>query len=130
MAIGFQLLAVSCWLVAVFWQRFGQKMPKTRLRIEPLGHSSERLTPMKAKNEANRYDKIFKENIEAVTPALVEKVLRIQVAKAEKIQTDLPKTLERKPDQLLRITDTSGDTFLLHLEFQVVDDPNMVDRML
>jgi hypothetical protein len=29
--------------------------------------------------ESNRYDKIFKENIEAVTMVLVEKVLGIQV---------------------------------------------------
>ncbi len=85
---------------------------------------------MKTKRESNWYDKIFKENLEAVTMALVEKVLHIQVAQAEKLQVDLPKTLERKPDQLLQITDTAGKTFILHLEFQVVDEPDMVYRML
>jgi len=84
---------------------------------------------MKAKKEANWYDKIFKENIEAVTPALVEKVLGIQVAYSEKIQTDLVRTLERKPDELIRITDQVGNTFLLQLEFQLADDDQMADRM-
>ncbi len=84
---------------------------------------------MKAKNQANQYDKIFKENIEAVTMALIEKVLGIQVVYSEKLQTDLPRTLERKPDQLLQITDTSGLTFILHLEFQLADEEAMVERM-
>ncbi len=84
---------------------------------------------MKSKREANWYDKIFKENIEAVTMALIEKVLHIQVAHAEKLQADLPKNIERKPDQLLQITDVAGSTFILHLEFQVIDEPDMVYRM-
>lgn len=85
---------------------------------------------MKAKNEANRYDKIFKENLESVTLALVEKVLNIAVASHEKMPVDLQRTLERKPDQLLKITDRQGHTFLLHLEFQLADEPAMVGRML
>ncbi|MCU0355797.1 MAG: hypothetical protein MUD08_19000 [Cytophagales bacterium] len=85
---------------------------------------------MKAKNEANRYDKIFKENLEAVTMTLIEKVLNIEVSHAERLQADLPKTLERKPDQLLKITDRVGDIFLLHIEFQLADEMDMAERML
>ncbi|MDJ1496814.1 hypothetical protein QNI19_28020 [Cytophagaceae bacterium DM2B3-1] len=84
---------------------------------------------MNNKKEANRYDKIFKENLEAVTLSMIEKVLRIDVANYEKIPLDLQRTLERKPDQLIKITDTQGDTFLLQLEFQLVDEARMVDRM-
>ncbi|MDJ1482693.1 hypothetical protein QNI19_08140 [Cytophagaceae bacterium DM2B3-1] len=84
---------------------------------------------MNNKKEANRYDKIFKENLEAVTLSMIEKVLQIDVANYEKIPLDLQRTLERKPDQLLKITDTQGDTFLLQLEFQLVDEARMVDRM-
>ncbi|MDJ1495163.1 hypothetical protein QNI19_19645 [Cytophagaceae bacterium DM2B3-1] len=84
---------------------------------------------MNNKKEANRYDKIFKENLEAVTLSMIEKVLRIDVANYEKIPLDLQRTLERKPDQLLKITDTQGDTFLLQLEFQLIDEARMVDRM-
>jgi len=85
---------------------------------------------MRKKKEANRYDKIFKENLESVTLALIEKVLRIEVASYEKIPADLQRTLERKPDQLLKIIDQRGHTFLLHLEFQLSDEPLMAERML
>ncbi len=84
---------------------------------------------MKAKNEANRYDKIFKENLESVTLALIEKVLQIPIGTCEKMPLELQRTLERKPDQLLKITDQAGYVYLLHLEFQLVDEPAMVDRM-
>ncbi|MDJ1471117.1 hypothetical protein [Xanthocytophaga flava] len=84
---------------------------------------------MNNKKEANRYDKIFKENLEAVTLSMIEKVLRIDVANYEKIPLDLQRTLERKPDQLLKITNRQGDTFLLQLKFQLVDEVRMVDRM-
>ncbi|MDJ1479141.1 hypothetical protein QNI16_01520 [Cytophagaceae bacterium YF14B1] len=85
---------------------------------------------MSTKKEGNQYDKIFKENLESVTLALIEKVLHIQVASYEKMPQELQRTLERKPDQLLKITDKQGDTFLLQLEFQLADEDKMVDRML
>ncbi|MDJ1502763.1 hypothetical protein [Xanthocytophaga agilis] len=85
---------------------------------------------MSNKKEGNQYDKIFKENLESVTLALIEKVLQIQVVSYEKIKDDLQRTIERKPDQLLKITDQSGITFLLHLEFQLINEPRMVYRML
>jgi hypothetical protein len=80
--------------------------------------------------ESNLYDKIFKENIEAVTMVLVEKVLGIQMRDSVRLPDELPVTLERKPDQLLKITDRDNKTFILHLEFQVADEKDMVDRML
>ncbi|MDJ1505397.1 hypothetical protein [Xanthocytophaga agilis] len=85
---------------------------------------------MSNKKEGNQYDKIFKENLESVTLALIEKVLQIQVASYEKMPLELQRTLERKPDQLLKITDKQGNTFLLQLEFQLADEERMVDRML
>jgi hypothetical protein len=80
--------------------------------------------------ESKRYDKIFKENIEAVTMVLVEKVLGIEVRESERLPYELPVTLERKPDQLLKITDRKNETFILHLEFQVADEKEMAERML
>ncbi|MDJ1466491.1 hypothetical protein [Xanthocytophaga flava] len=85
---------------------------------------------MSTKKEGNQYDKIFKENLESVTLALIEKVLHIQVASYEKINADLQRTLERKPDQLLKVTNKAGKTFLLQLEFQLVNEKDMVYRML
>ncbi|MDJ1496746.1 hypothetical protein QNI19_27680 [Cytophagaceae bacterium DM2B3-1] len=85
---------------------------------------------MSNKKEGNQYDKIFKENLESVTLALIEKVLHIQVASYEKFPQELQRTVERKPDQLLKITDKQGYTFLLQLEFQLADEHDMVKRML
>ncbi|MDJ1500700.1 hypothetical protein [Xanthocytophaga agilis] len=85
---------------------------------------------MSNKTEDNQYDKIFKENLESVTLALIEKVLQIQVAFYEKINADLQRTVERKPDQLLKITNKEGKIFLLQLEFQLVNEKDMVYRRL
>ncbi|GAB4018182.1 RpnC/YadD family protein [Spirosoma koreense] len=79
--------------------------------------------------QASQYDKILKENLEASIPGLIEKVLHIQVALAEELPDDLQHTKERKPDALKRITDQSGHTFVLHLEFQLANDLKMVHRM-
>mgnify|MGYP002777961512 CR=1 FL=1 len=84
---------------------------------------------MPRKRPASQYDKIVKENIEAVIPALLEKVLSIHAAQSEELPDDLQHTHERRPDVLKRITDLAGDTFILQLEFQVADDPDMAYRM-
>ncbi len=79
--------------------------------------------------QSSQYDKILKENLEASIPALIEKVLHIQVFSSDEIPDDVQHTKERKPDALKRITDQAGNTFILHLEFQLADDPKMVHRM-
>lgn len=68
--------------------------------------------------QSSQYDKILKENLEATIPGLVENILHIQVVLSEELPDDLQHTKERKPDALKRITDQSGQTFILHLEFQ------------
>lgn len=84
---------------------------------------------MTDKPQANQYDKIFRENMEAAIPGLIATVLKINVAEAEEIPDDLQHTKERKPDFLKAITDTEGERFLLHLEIQTTDEPDMVYRM-
>lgn len=91
---------------------------------------SKRLThPIKAERAANQYDKIFKENIEAVVPSLIANLLHIEAVVSEEIPDDIQHTKERKPDVLKKITDSSGKTFVLQIEFQVADEPEMVYRM-
>jgi hypothetical protein len=79
---------------------------------------------------AQDYDKIFKENIEEIILPLAEKILQIHPEKLVEIPDDLQRTIERKPDFLKKVAhkDTSKD-YILHLEFQVVDEPKMVYRM-
>lgn len=83
----------------------------------------------KDKRSASQYDKIFKENIEAVVPSLIINLLHIQVIEAEEIPDDIQHTKERKPDVLKKITDSDGKTFILQIEFQVADEVEMVFRM-
>jgi hypothetical protein len=79
--------------------------------------------------QVSHYDKIFKENIEAVIPGLMHSVLGITAVLSEELPDDIQHTKERKPDVLKKITDSQGDVFVLHIEFQVVDEPKMVYRM-
>ncbi|MBB3840046.1 hypothetical protein FHS57_004059 [Runella defluvii] len=77
-----------------------------------------------------QYDKIFKENLEAVISSIMQNVLEITAVSVEELPDDIQHTKERKPDVLKKVTDTKGDTFVLQIEFQVRDEPEMVYRML
>ncbi|MBN8822666.1 MULTISPECIES: hypothetical protein [unclassified Spirosoma] len=79
--------------------------------------------------QVNQYDKIFRENIEAVLPSLMDTILGITAVELEELPDDIQHTKERKPDVLKKITDVHGTTFVLHIEFQLVDEPEMVYRM-
>jgi len=79
--------------------------------------------------QVSQYDKILKENLEAIIPGLMENVLGIRVVASEELPDDIQHTKERKPDALKKITDTQGNTYVLQIEFQVADEPEMVYRM-
>ncbi|AYQ34360.1 hypothetical protein [Runella sp. SP2] len=82
------------------------------------------------KKQTNQYDKIFKENIEAVIPSLMKNVLGILAVSTEELPDDVQHTKERKPDVLKKVVDSEGNSFVLQIEFQVADEPEMVYRML
>ena len=75
------------------------------------------------------FDKILKENIEAVFLPLVEEMLGISIKETFEIKDKIQKTIEREPDFLKRVIDQDGKEFILHLEFQTTNDPKMVYRM-
>ena len=79
--------------------------------------------------QSNQYDKIFKENLEAIIPGLMEIVLGITAVSSEELPDDVQHTKERKPDVLKKITDDQAHTYVLQIEFQVADEPEMVYRM-
>lgn len=83
----------------------------------------------KIQRQINQYDKILKENMEIAMPGLIENVLKIHIIRAEELEESLQHTKERKPDVLKKITDNKGKTYALHVEFQTMDDPDMVYRM-
>ena len=78
---------------------------------------------------ANEYDRIIKENIEAVILPLSDKLFGIRPEMMEEITVDLHLTLERKPDVTRKITDKDAQESILHVEFQVSDEAEMVLRM-
>ena len=79
--------------------------------------------------QVNQYDKILRENIEAALPGLIRNLLNIHAVNTEELPDDIQHTKERKPDVLKKVTDKKGETFVLHIEFQVKDESNMVFRM-
>ena len=81
---------------------------------------------------AQKYDKIFKENIEELILPLARKVLDINLDHVEEIKDDLQTTLERKLDFLKKVVSKNKkeEDYILHIEFQTVDEPKMVYRML
>ena len=80
--------------------------------------------------QSKLYDKIVKENMLKVLPELVKNVLGINVMHREDLSESLQHTKETVPDQLSKITDDKGNTFILHIEWQSEDDPSMDHRML
>ena len=84
---------------------------------------------MEKKREGNIYDKIVKENIASIIPALMNSVLGFKVLESVVITEKLQQTKEKEADVLRIITDPSGRKFILHLEFQVDDYKKMAYRM-
>ncbi|GAB3988233.1 hypothetical protein GCM10028807_10440 [Spirosoma daeguense] len=79
--------------------------------------------------QSSQYDKIVKENIEAVIPSLMQHILAITAIVSEELPDDIQHTKERKPDVLKKITDDLHNTFVLQIEFQVADEHKMIYRM-
>lgn len=77
----------------------------------------------------NAYDKIFKENMEQALPGLIKHLLGLHIVQSEEISGDLQQTKERKPDVLKKVTDVNNHTFILHIEWQVKNEKDMVYRM-
>lgn len=83
----------------------------------------------KKNKQTGQYDKIFKENLEAVLPGLMKNLLGITAVLSEEIPDDIQHTKERKPDFLKKITDIKNKTYILHIEIQVADESEMIYRM-
>ena len=80
--------------------------------------------------EANKYDKILKENLRKAIPAMLRHILNLSVAKIQPLNVELQHTDERKADFIGFITDSEALRSVMHLEFQVHNDSKMPQRML
>jgi hypothetical protein len=79
--------------------------------------------------QANKYDKIFRENMEAALPGIIEHLLGLDIVYTEEVPDDIQHTKERKPDLLKKVKDSTGKVFILHIEYQVKNENEMVYRM-
>ena len=81
------------------------------------------------KTQAKAYDKIIKENLEALLLPLAELLLGINIQTTKKLTGKLQTTLEREPDFIRIVQTLEGEQFILHLEFQTSNESKMVYRM-
>lgn len=81
------------------------------------------------KKQSSQYDKVIKENLEITLPVIIRDILGLDIIKSEELPDDLQHTKERKPDALKMVTDTTGNTYVLQVEFQVKDENELVYRM-
>ena len=79
---------------------------------------------------AQDYDKIFREVLKDIFPAVARKVLGIPAGQYQPLPGDLQYTSEREADQVWEVTPPGGDPFVLHCEFQANNDKRMLSRML
>jgi len=76
------------------------------------------------------YDKIIKENVHKFSKAFTREILGLDIVKSEDLQESLQHTNETISDQLSKVTDHTGETYILHVEWQSDNDSAMDNRML
>ncbi|KAA9354074.1 hypothetical protein [Larkinella humicola] len=76
------------------------------------------------------YDKIFRENLAEIILPLVRKTVGLNPVRLENLPEKLQRTVERIPDFLKKVVDVANDPYILHIEIQTTDTPDMVYRML
>ncbi len=81
------------------------------------------------KEEGSIYDKIMRENLQEIFMPLVAQKLKVKIKKFQPLPDKQETTLERETDAFLLIDSEDDEQFILHLEFQVVDDHKMIYRM-
>ncbi len=79
---------------------------------------------------AQDYDKIFREVLKDIFPAVAQKLLGIPAGAYKPLPADLQYTSEREADQVWQVTPQGGQAFILHCEFQTGNDKQMLSRML
>ncbi|MEM9829687.1 MAG: hypothetical protein AAF944_03575 [Bacteroidota bacterium] len=78
----------------------------------------------------NDYDKIIRENIEALILPLAGRLFQLEIKSMAEVPDELQVTLERKPDFVKHITTQDDQNAILHIEFQSTNNGGMIYRML
>ena len=76
----------------------------------------------------NKYDRIIKENLRYSALPIINKTLNIKPVKVETMPHKIEYTTEREADYILKLQKANKQKQILHLEFQVKNDPNMLKK--
>jgi hypothetical protein len=68
---------------------------------------------------AQDYDKIFREVLRDIFPAVAQRVLGIPAGQYQPLPADLQYTSERAADQVWLVTPEAGEPFVLHTSVNV-----------
>lgn len=60
--------------------------------------------------------------MEAALPGIIKKLLGLHIVQSAELPDDIQYTKERKPDLLKKVTDKTGKTNVLHIEYQAKND--------
>ena len=80
-------------------------------------------------DEANSFDKIFKENFEPLFLPFVERELNLVIKTAKPLKEKMQTTLEREVDFLYEIETEKGEKFILHIEVESQNNQEMIYRI-
>ena len=81
------------------------------------------------RQQANKYDKIWRENLRSALPGLIEKVLKLNITHRIDLPDKIQITRQKEMDLLQQVTDREGHTYILHIEIQTQNEADMVYRM-
>src|SRR5690554_4301004 len=79
--------------------------------------------------EIASYDKIFREVSPSFLSVLTERVLKLDVVEFEELKDKLQVTRQLETDTLRKVTDSKGNTSILHVEIESKNDRMMPARM-
>lgn len=75
------------------------------------------------------YDKLFREISPVFLSVFVEKVLGLDIVEYAELKDKLQITRQKETDTLRKVTDSEGNTFILQVEIQSKNNPNMAVQM-
>jgi hypothetical protein len=90
------------------------------------------ITKPKKDSEANKYDKILKENITSLIPVFINKILKMKLIRMENLpEIRVQSTIEAEPDFARRaFSDQYTKGFILQIDFETTDSPYVDSKIL
>ncbi|SEM05108.1 hypothetical protein SAMN05216436_101266 [bacterium A37T11] len=79
--------------------------------------------------QANKYDKVFRENMRHTLPRIIKDVLKLDIVSFQELKDKIQITKEKEVDTLRLVTDSKGAQYILQLEYESENKPYQHFRM-